>query len=1026
MEFRVLGTVEVRDVDQCVVPVPPARVRALLATLLLRPRQVISIAELIERLWDSDDDLPEKPTGAVQTYVKRLRSIIGADVVQRRAQGYLIDAAPVDLVEFRRLVASAPHAADMAAERDLLERALGLWRDTPLADIESASLRSHEIPRLVEEQLAAVERLMDVRLQLGESQVLVPELTALARTHRQRERFTAQLMIVLYRSNRQADSLAAYDDLAATLAEQLGIDPGFELQQLRQSVLTNSPELSVPSPPATAVPRVVGNPPQFQLPLDTAAFVGRERLIGLVEGLLRGTAGVPVVILSGPPGVGKTTLALRVGHRLRDRFPDGQWYVQLRGMSRQPREIDEVLAELLRTGGVPATEIPDGVEARSASLRSCLSGKRVLLFLDDARVVEQVRPLLPATGGAAVLVTSRRELWGLAVMHGAQGVSISVLDDHEATEVIERAVGASRVRAEPAPTAELIKLCGSFPLALRVAGANLAAHTGTSIERYVRELRIGDRLRRLTIAGDPGAAVGAAFELSYIALPGGAQRAFRLIGLLPGPDFTADSAAALLDLPVDSAVELLEELAVANLITRRDHRRYDFYDLMRLYAAQRGAEDEERKGALQRLFSWYLRTTDAACEFGFRSAARSLVPTTERNPFPGAAEGLAWLDAERLNLLALIHLAADDGPARFAWELADALRWYLRTRGRLTEWSSSTADGLRAARAAGDLVAEGTMLGSLAALKQEMGDSEAAIRLSTESIERHRMTGNTIGEAVQLGALGLAQRDRGDVRAAVRTLQTGIVMLRSAGRPELLDVHLLNLGVIQTDLGELEQAIDSATDSLACSRSDIARCVALMNRGWVQRLTGDYGGAMSDLTEALNLELRPEPGVRIELASLNAISDELDAATLLALEALRLCRASNRKMIEADALNCLGDIARRESLLEESVRRHLEALALAEAGSYVVHQVRALNGLAATAYVGGQLVVADNYGHQAAGIATTNELTVESCQASLILSAVAASSGQPADKIRHQEHAKKLLQQTSYQPPPGWPGATLL
>jgi DNA-binding SARP family transcriptional activator/tetratricopeptide (TPR) repeat protein len=1019
VEFRVLGPVEVRDADQGIVTVAAARVRTLLATLLLRPRQVVSVDQLIERLWDADP--PANPTATVQTYVKRLRRIIGADLVQTRPPGYLIEAAPADLVEFRRLVESAPHAADAMAERDLLERALDLWRDAPLADVDSASLHTHEVPRLVEERLAAIERLMDVRLRLGDHQALVSELTALARTYRQRERFTAQLMVALYRSGRAAEALAAHDELADALADDLGIDTGPELRRLRQAVLTDAPDLAFDGGGSPTVVRTAGGEPQFQLPLGIADFVGREQDVDRIEALLGDPVGVPVVALTGPPGVGKTALALRVGHRLRDRFPDGQWYVQLRGTTEQPRGVGDVLAELLRLGGLAPTAVPEDLGARAAALRSCLSGRRVLLLLDDARDAEQVAPLLPGSDGAAVLVTSRRELWGLTVLHGAHGISVSVLAEDEAIAVIERTAGAARVRAEPDATRELIWLCGSFPLALRVAGANLAARAGVSIERYVDELRSGNRLSRLTVADDPRAAVRAAFDLSYRALDPARQRAFRLVGLIPGADFSTEAAGAMLAVPAEQAGDLLEELAVANLITRLGDDRYDFHDLLRVYAVERADEDGEQDDALRRLFEWYLWMTDAACEFGLRSAARLAARDSRANPFAGGAEGLAWLDAERLNLLALIRFASESGPARFAWELADALRWYLSSRMRLTDWASAAQDGLRAARDTADLGAQASMLGSIGALRRVVGDIDGALGLLAESVELHRAAGNAVGEGVELGTLGLAQRDGGDVRTGIATLKSGIELLRSVHRQDLLDVHLINLGVMQTDLGELDHAIESATESLSCSRSEIARTFALMNRGWVHRLTGDYPAARSDLSAALEIEAKPEPGIRIELAHLAAIEGDLITARRHLIQALGLCRAANRRMIEADALNVLGEVARLDSRPAEATRSHLEALALAEAGRYRVHQTNALIGLATVAYAEDDVELAEDYAHQARDLAEGNGLVIEVCRAHLLLSVLAGAHDRSDDAELHQAEAKALLQQTGYRPPPRWP-----
>jgi hypothetical protein len=351
----------------------------------------------------------------------------------------------------------------------------------------------------------------------------VPELTALTSKHPLRERPWAQLMLALYRCGRQGEALQAYRTIARHLVEELGIDPGEELRRLHRGILAADPSLAAPpaapapdgSPPAgrphagrgsVAAPgdRAPSDRwvPQFQLPLDIGDFVGRADLADRVERLLADDPGTPIVTLSGSPGVGKTALAVRVAHRLRSRFPDGQWYVRLGGAT-DPRDPGDVLAELLGASGVERAGVPERLDARAAALHARLADRRVLLVLDDAAGAEQVEPLLPSTAGCAVLATGRQELARLTASHAASAVTVDLLPPAEAEAQLTRILGAGE---DAAGVAELAELCGYLPLALRIAAANLAGRPGATVARSVAELRGGNRLSRLALTGDLSAA----------------------------------------------------------------------------------------------------------------------------------------------------------------------------------------------------------------------------------------------------------------------------------------------------------------------------------------------------------------------------------------------------------------------------------------------------------------------------------------------------------------------------------------
>jgi DNA-binding SARP family transcriptional activator len=476
VEFGVLGPLQVVDGGRP-VPIPAAKHRVLLACLLLRASELVTVDELAEAIWS--DALPEDPRNAVQVYVSRLRKLLGdAELLQGRPQGYVLAVArgDVDVGQFEWLVAHARDAAgvgDRDTEATLLRRALVLWRGEPLADVPSELLHRDAVMSLAEQRLEVLQRRIEADLALGRHAELVAELRVLTDRHPLREQFWALLMLALYRCGRQADALRAYQRVSRLLAEELGVDPGPQLQALHQTILTSDPALA--APPASARPYTWVR--QAQLPRDVEDFVGRTDLVDRIGQLLTDELRVPVVAVSGPPGVGKTALVTHAAHRLAERFPDGQLYVNLQAATAglQPLRTLEALGRFLRALGMAPDAVPTDVEEASSLYRSRVAGRRLLVVLDNAADAAQVAPLLPASPGSAGLVTSRRVL---AALDGARHLHLDVLPAREAVELLGRLAGPDRIAAEPAAAAEVAGCCGGLPLALRIAGARLAARPG--------------------------------------------------------------------------------------------------------------------------------------------------------------------------------------------------------------------------------------------------------------------------------------------------------------------------------------------------------------------------------------------------------------------------------------------------------------------------------------------------------------------------------------------------------------------
>ncbi|MFJ3103556.1 BTAD domain-containing putative transcriptional regulator [Streptomyces sp. NPDC086835] len=572
--FRLFGGIEA-DIGGGLVQLGPLRQRTVLAALLMDAGRTVPIDELADRVWG--DRQPQRARETLYSYVSRLRRAFRGAGPERRGGGYAVAVGElaVDVRLFRDLLRRA-RAADDETAVVLFREAFALWQGEPFAGVDTPWFNAAREGLVLEREVAesdCVER----RLRLGEHAALLPLLSERSAARPLDERIAGQYMLVLHRTGRQADALAHYLRVRATLAEELGIDPGHELRGLHAAMLTGEPLLAAPVGSDWTVQR--------QLPMGVPGFVGRTGLVRRLASELAVGADAPVV-LWGSPGVGKSALAVQLGHRVREAFPDGQWYVRLSGNSARPRDPGEVLAALLRASGQRPGDIPELLDDRAAAFRSRLAGRRVLLVLDEAADAEQVRPLLPGTQGVAVLVTSRSDLRGLVASHAARTTFLEVFAPAEARQLLADAVGARQVEDEPAAADRVAELCAYLPLALRIAGVNLAARPGRSLGDCARELAGDGRLAKLSVPGDPHAAVRTAFDRSHATLAPDAARLFALLALHPGPDFTVEATAALLDAPVGVASRLLDALVTAALVQRTAGNQFRFHDLLRLYAAE--------------------------------------------------------------------------------------------------------------------------------------------------------------------------------------------------------------------------------------------------------------------------------------------------------------------------------------------------------------------------------------------------------------------------------------------------------
>jgi len=578
----------------------------------------------------------------------------------------------------------------------------------------------------------------------------------------------------------------------------------------------------------TTVPR--------QLPVAVSHFTGRATELDALSGMLADTGAARTAVISavtGTAGVGKTALAVHWAHQAAGRFRDGQLYVNLRGFgpSGTPAAPEAAVRGFLDALGVPPGQIPPGPEAQVGLYRSLLADRRMLIVLDNAHDEQQVRPLLPASPGSLVLVTSRSQLGGLAAAEGARLISLDVLSHGEAVQLLAGRLGAARVAAEPAAVDQIVGLCARLPLALAVAAARVAARPGFPLAALAAEL--ADAAGRLDAldAGDPGSSVRAVFSWSTGQLGGGAARMFRLLGIHPGPDITTPAAASLAATTEADARRLLHGLARAHLITEHVPGRYAFHDLLRAYAAEQAQHtdsDTGRHDATGRVLDHYLHTA--------ARAARLLEPATEpvvlAPPRPGAAAGqpadhrqaLAWFEAEHQVLLAAVTLAAGSGFDSHAWQLPWAMASFLRVRGHWPDWAATQRTALAAATRLGDTAAQALSGRILANACTELGDHDQARGHYASSLTLYQRLGNRLGQAkVQYSLSFLAER-RGRYADALGHSEQALRLFQALG-DHANEAHALNaVGWDHGLLGNYQQA-------RAFCRQALTLCTEASDRG---------------------------------------------------------------------------------------------------------------------------------------------------------------------------------------------------
>ena len=697
------------------------------------------------------------------------------------------------------------------------------------------------------------------------------------------------------------------------------------------------------------------------LPRDIASFTGRQAeltwLMGAIDGLAANGGVVGIHAVDGMAGVGKTTFAVHVAHRLAEDFPDGQFFLPLHAHTRGQRPVDpaDALASLLLTAGVAPAQIPPGLEARTGRWRDHVAGKKLLLLLDDAAGHDQVRPLLPGTAGSLVLVTSRRRLTAL---EDATVISLGTLPPSEATTLLVRLAARPSLRTEDAVVGEIIHLCGCLPLAIGMLAGQPRHHPAWTAAELAADLAAARD--RLAVMRAENMSVAAAFDLSYADLTPGQQRLFRRLGLVPGPSIDAYAAGTLDATSLATARRGLDELYDQHLITEPAPGRYLLHDLLREYARALAAADDpaESAAATGRLLDYYLHTALAA--------GRHIPAWTEAQgrPPPGSppadvpdlstlAQAAAWLEAERPNLHAAADYAVASGQTLHAVQIPAAVGDFLRAHG---DWEHAAAlhrTALAAARQAGDWPGQALALRQLGILAWLSGDFPAAAASLTRAVALYGEAGDLPGQAYALDHLGVVQQFTGDYPAALANRQQALALARGCGDRLAEAMALVHISWVQQLTGNYSAAAPNVTRALEIFRSlghRLGEADILGGLAAQQRDAGDYPAAAASLQRAHKLfrELghRPFQATTLnELGNVQQLTGDFAAAAANHQEALDLFREFGSRINEVEALNSLGELASRTSATGRARAHHSQALTIARDIGLPLEEARALEGL---------------------------------------------------------------------------------
>lgn len=910
VRVRVLGPLDVSDADGP-IPLGAPMQRCLFALLAAQPGIPVSREEIVETLWRGHP--PPTWQNVVHTYVGRLRKTVrgGQDhqCIATVGAAYVLtaDGLGLDVLDFDRHVATGARLAsegDLVAAADEYATALALWRGPVFADLPE-SLRTGPVSAAVgARRVRAALAYADIALVIGDHDRAASALRPLVDCEPFHEGLHSRLMLAHAGAGDQGAALALFAGIRARLVDELGVDPGVELQRAHYDVLhqqVRSPRL----PPLTVASR--------QLPPSTPWFTGRSAELSELDAAVTtaSAAGGAVVLsaVAGAGGMGKTSLALQWAHDNIDRFPDGQLFVDLRGFdpSGQPVPPAVAVRGFLAALGVEAKNVPASPEAQEALYRSTIADKRVLLVLDNAADSAQVVPLLPGTASCTVLVTSRNRLADVVTRHCARIVHLDVLSEPEARRLLTRRLGTARTAAEPDAVIRLLASCAGLPLALGIVAARAEMRQDMSLAALADELRdTGDRLRGLD-AGEPASDLSAVLSWSCAALAPEHLEVFEVLGSVAMPEIGAHAAAALTGRSPASAASALLALERVSLVEQPEPGRFRMHDLVRLYAASRTGEHHR---AVRRLIDFYVHTAYAGDRL--LDPTRQPIeigtppPSCRPQPLDDRAAATAWFDTEHTCLLAAQRAAVELGDHVATWQLAWACDTFHQKRGELHDQLALWNRGLAAARALDDPVV-------LAVAHRRLGLSHLALAAYAEGLDHLRRSlafternADIAQQAHSHQALAWAYEQLLEFTPALTHAVEALRLYRAVGNNIWIGKALNATGWYHAELGNHHEAELHCAMALELQRREGFRAGegnALDSLGYIAHLLGDHRTAADHYRRAIEVfreigHAYSEAGSLDKLGRTLAEAGDTAEARIVWNQALRLYRVQQRSAEE--------------------------------------------------------------------------------------------------------------------------------
>ncbi|HEX6528011.1 MAG TPA: tetratricopeptide repeat protein [Streptosporangiaceae bacterium] len=945
MDFRILGPVELQVNGQPYSFGSPKE-RCVLAVLLYDLGQPVATETLIDRVWG--ENLPESPRASLYSYLSRLRKglkqVGGSDHASLRWRSgyYTLDASPdaVDLCRFRALRAQARAIGDSGDDEhaaELLRDAEKLWRGIPLAGL-SGAWAERVRAGLEEERLAVTLDRIKVELRLGQHADLVGEISDLVAQHPFNETLVEHLMFALYQCGRQADALEAYRRTHRRFSEELGSEPRSRLRALHHRILNEDPALVVEPMASTTAASVLPN----SLPRDNPDFTGRvgelNKLFGLIDSKSAQST-VTVVAISGMAGVGKSAFATHAAHLLSSRYPH-VYYLGLHAHDPIEEPVDPAsgLGILLRTLGVPPERIPSTCEERATLWRTQLANRRALIVLDDASDAEQIRPLLPGTAGCLVLVTCRRRMLELS---GTFWLPLDVLRSDDAASLFTHVVGVDRA-LDIGAIGQVVRLCDYLPLAIHLAGSRFRNHPSWTISDLAARL-MRSRLSEFR-AEDRG--VAASLDLSYRYLTSGQQRLLRQLALHPGAEFSVYAAAAAVggDGSLAGTELALDALLDHHLLEEPEPGRFRFHDLIREYAWHRAYIDDqesERRHTLHRIFDYYLciaeQAADAVYPFRRRMNAKVVYRPAVRPPLIKRSDFRKWVEAERANILSIVHYAAKNGGPQHLGQLAHMLTQFLDTWGYWEDAAALHRLAIRAWRESGDIRGEARALTDLCFALGRTGRYAEALQCAHNALAQFRTQGDRIGEADALDRMGLILFQSSRYHEALSCHEEALAIRHSVNdqRGEAASLGYGAMSLSRT--GKYEDALRRTSKALAIYTEigDLrGEGYSLNNMADVLQRLGFYDEALDRYRQALFIsqdvgDRQGEAIVSNNIGDVCQHTGRYDESLSYYRRALTIYREIGDRRSEAYALNCIGEAFQRSGYYDEALIHHQKALAMA-------------------------------------------------------------------------------------------------